>query len=409
MTTAPFAFPSLFRADLPDPAKRWMGFPKFNFVGGHNDADSVPVEDFIAAAEAVLRREGATLATYGLQSGPQGYKPLRAFVAEKMKKYAGISCSADDILITSGSLQGLDLVNQILVTPGDTVLVEEETYGGALSRLRKHGAKIVGMPLDSEGIRMDRLAEILEGLKRDGIQAKYIYTIPTVQNPTGSILSAARRTELLRLSAEYGVPILEDECYADLLWDGERPSAIYAIGSPANVIHVGSFSKSLAPALRVGYVIAGWDVLSRMLSRKSDAGSGAMEQMILAEYCTKHFDDHVTKLNVTLRGKLDALIAALEEQFGTAAEFEVPKGGIFLWVTLPAEVDTSKLAVVAAQSGVAINPGAEWSTNAETGKRRLRICFANPTIETIQAGVAALADICHRETGIPIRSSNVER
>ncbi len=206
------------------------------------------------------------------------------------------------------------------------------------------------------------LAAALDDLKRRGIRAKYIYTIPTVQNPTGTILSEQRRHELLRLSQDHNVPIFEDDCYADLIWDGRRPPALYAMSQSGGVIHIGSFSKSIAPALRVGYIVARWDILSRILALKTDAGSGALEQMVLGEFCASHFSEHVPKLTRGLRAKLETLMEALAEQFGTAAEFDDPKGGIFLWVKLPDAVDTQKLAQAALAAGVAINPGRDWST-----------------------------------------------
>jgi 2-aminoadipate transaminase len=404
-----FDYASLLRPGLPAAAAKWAGFPKCNFVGGHNDADSVPVEDLIAAATTVLRREGRTLATYGLESGAQGYRPLREFIAGKLADSAGIACSADEILITSGSLQGLDLVNQLLLSPGDTVIVEQMTYGGALTRLQRLGVNIVGVAVDHDGLSNTALETALEDLKRRGVTPKYIYTIPTVQNPTATVMPEARRTELLALSRGYGVPILEDECYADLVWDGKRPRALRGMAGNDRVIHIGSFSKTIAPALRLGYLVAGWPLMSRILGVKSDAGSGALEQMVLAEYCPERFDAHVRALRQTLRRKLDVLIEALESEFGAAAEFDVPAGGIFLWVKLPQAVDTSRLAHVALQAGVAINPGAEWMTDAGVGKTRLRICFAHPSEQTIREGVGRLAQVCQREFGVPTHSIALHR
>jgi len=398
-----------FAPNLPAPASKWNGFPKYNFIGGHNDAERLPVDALIAAATAVLKREGSSLATYGLNSGPLGYRPLREFLARKLKWHAGIVCQPDEILITSGSLQGLDLVNGLLLSPGDTVLVERDCYSGSLSRLSRRGVKVVGIELDSGGLRLDALANALDDLKRRGVRPKYLYTIPTVQNPTGTILSEERRLELLRLTRAHAVPIFEDECYSDLIWDGRRPPALYALSGGAGVIHIGSFSKSISPALRVGYIVASWDVLSRILALKTDAGSGALEQLVLAEFCSAHFSEHVLKLNRGLRSKLETLMAALAEQFGTAAEFEDPKGGIFLWLKLPDSVDTQKLAQVALAEGLAINPGPEWSTDKDHGRSRLRLCFANPGKETIQDGVAALAQICHREFGVPTRIANIRQ
>ena len=258
-------------------------------------------------------------------------------------------------------------------------------------------------------MRVDALAAALDDLKRRNVRPKYIYTVPTVQNPTGTILSEARRRDMLRLAQTHGVPIFEDDCYADLIWDGHRPPALYAMSGHGGVIHIGSFSKSIAPALRVGYIVAGWSQLSRMLPLKTDAGSGALEQMVLGEYCPKNFDAHVPPLTRGLRKKLETLMDALNEQFGTAAEFDDPKGGIFLWVKLPDVVDTLKLYQPALAAGVAINPGPEWTTDKGYGKSRMRLCFASPSHEEIRAGVATLAEVCRREFGVPERIGNVER
>src|SRR6266702_5475866 len=188
MTSAQFDFAPLLPAGLPAPAAKWAGLAKYNFIGGNHDPEQVPVDGLIDAVNTVLRREGKTLATYGLASGPQGYRRLREFLTTKLKRDAGINCVADDILIVSGSLQALDLVNATLLARGDTVIIERDTYQGALNRLTRLGVNMVGIPLDKEGMRMDALAVALEDLKRRGIMPKYIYTIPTVQNPTGTMM-----------------------------------------------------------------------------------------------------------------------------------------------------------------------------------------------------------------------------
>jgi 2-aminoadipate transaminase len=407
--TAPFDFAPLLPAGLPAPAAKWNGLAKYNFVGGNNDPAQVPVDDLIATMTAVLKREGPSLATYGVGTGPQGYRPLREFLAVKLKRTANMECTAEDILITSGSLQGLDLVNGVLLAPGDTVIIERDSYEGSINRLARLKVNVVGIPLDGEGMRMDVLSASLDDLKGRNIKPKYIYTIPTVQNPTGTILPLERRHEMLRLSEMHGVPIFEDDCYSDLIWDGKRPPALYAMSKSGGVIHIGSFSKSIAPALRVGYIVAPWTMLSRMLALKTDAGSGALEQMVLAQYCADHFDTHVPQLTRGLRVKLETLMDALSEQFGTAAEFDDPKGGIFLWVKLPDVVDTLKLYQSALAAGVAINPGPQWSADKAYSRSRKRLCFASPTVEEIREGVAVLAEVCRREFGVPERIANVER
>jgi 2-aminoadipate transaminase len=408
MSHKPFDISALLRSDLPPAAVKWSGYPKYNFVGGHNDSDSTPVEGLTAAATRVLKRDGRQLALYGMESGPLGYRPLREFVAGKLAKDAGIQCSPDEVLITSGSLLGLDFVNAALLERGDTVIIEQMTYGGAITRLNRVGANIIGVPVDHDGLSSVALRATLEDLRGKGIRPKYIYTIPTVQNPTATIMSEGRRAELVALSAEYGVPIFEDECYSDLVWDGKRPAAIYAMDKEDRVVHVGSFSKSIAPALRVGYLVARWPLMSRILGIKNDGGSGAIDQMVLAEYCRESFDSHVVVLRKALRRKVEVLMDALRHEFGTLVEFDDPVGGIFLWVKFPEGVDTTRLTQAALQASVAINPGAEWMTDATIGRRWVRICFAHPPEAVIREGIAKLAEVCQREFRVPHAPARIQ-
>ncbi len=397
----------LFRKGAPEPTPRFTGFPKYNFVGGHNDPSRIPVEALAEAAAAALRREGAGLALYNMGQGPLGHERLREVVAEKLKRHRGIEATREEVLITSGSLQGLDLVNDLLLEPGDTVLMEELSYGGAISRVKKRGVTVVPVALDAEGMRMDSLSDALEGLKARGVTPKYIYTIPTIQNPTGSILPPERRHRTLELARAHGVPVFEDECYADLIWagPGTAPPALYAL-DPAQVIHIGSFSKTLAPALRAAYAVAPWPVLSRLVSLKTDGGTGAVEQMLVAEYFGRHFDGHVTALTGVLEEKLRTMVEAVEREFGSSAEIFVPRGGIFLWLKLPGQVDVTKLVQPAAAQGIQFNPGPEWAVDPASAKSQLRLCFALPSKEEIRDGVAAFARVCFEQTGIPPRSGN---
>jgi 2-aminoadipate transaminase len=405
-----FDFSSHLREGLPPAAAKFTGSPKYNFVGGHGDQDQFPVEGVIAAANSALRREGRTLATYGFGiDGPQGHRGLREFLVKKLKADAGIACTTDEILITSGSLQALDLVNGVFLAPGDTVVIERDCYQGTINRYTRLGVNAVGIPLDRDGMRIDALSNALDDLKRRGVRPKFIYTIPTVQNPTCTILPEDRRAALLKLAQEHGVPTFEDDCYCDIIWDGSRPPALYAMSQHGGVVHIGSFSKSIGPALRVGYIVAPWELMSRMLPLKQDAGSGAIEQMVLAEYCSPHFEERIDKLRQGLRAKRDTMTEALNEQFGTAAEFEDTKGGMFLWVKLPDNVDTLKLYQSALAAGVAINPGPEWSVDEAHAKSRMRLCFAGPTHDEIRQGIAVLAEVCHREFGVPKTISNVKR
>ena len=406
-TTAAFDFSRLLAKGVPEPAARFTGFPKYNFVGGHNDPTQIPIEALTEAARTVLKREGSNLAMYNLSHGPQGYRGLRDFVVDKVTKRRGITATRDDVLITSGSGQGIDLVSRLLVERGDTVILEEYCYAGAISRAKQLGANIVPVPLDEDGMRVDALEKILAELKAQGKTPKYIYTIPTIQNPTGSILTLARRHALIALAKQYGVPIFEDECYADLIWGTEAPPALYAL-APAQVIHIGSFSKNLAPALRLGYAIAPWPILGRMIACKTDGGTGALDQMITAEYFNQSFGAHLKTLNGALHEKLDTMAEALEREFGTVAEPWHPKGGIFLWFKLPDSIDVRKLTKPAADAGISFNAGPEWACNPEAAKSHIRLCFALLSKQEIKDGVAALARVCYEQPGIPVRSANVE-
>lgn len=407
MSATTIDYGKLYSDGLPDPTPRWAPFPKYYFVGGNNDPEQIPIEGLIEAAGSVLRREGSKLAIYNLGLGPQGYPGLRQFVADKTRRQRGIEAPIEDVTILTGSGQGIDMVSKLLINPGDTVLVEEFCYQGAMNRFRKIGAKLEGMKLDADGIVIDALAEQLASLKARGITPKFIYTIPTVQNPTASILPLDRRHALIALAREYNVAIFEDECYADLLWDGiEAPPALYAL-DPGCVIHLGSFSKSLAPALRLGYLICGWENMRRLLALKGDSGTGALDQMVVAEYFSKNYDKHMTHLNGVLHDKLKTMVEAVEREFGSAAECWAPKGGIFLWIKLPPEVDVRKLMKPAAEAGIVFNEGPAWAVSPDNSSSHLRLCFAMPSKETIREGVAALAKVCFQETGIPKHSGNV--
>lgn len=404
-----FDFSNVTPGHLPAPATaKWSGFPQYNFVGGHNDPDSLPVDKLVASCSHVLQRDGRTLATYTLDSGPQGYLPLREFLVKKLNKYADITCTPDDILLNSGSLQAIDLINEALLSTNDTVIIEASNYGGVITRLQRLNVNIETVNVDEQGMDTNHLAEVLARLQAADTRPAYIYTIPTVHNPTGVIMTRSRREQLLTLAQQFNVPVFEDECYADLIWNAQRPPSLYAMDDSGRVIHVGSFSKTIAPALRVGYTVANWSLLAQLLSLKTDAGSGALEQMLLAEYCGRHFDEHLATLNQNLKAKLDCLCAAIDREFGTTAQYSQPPGGIFLWLKLPDTINTTRLAQVAASEGVAINPGAEWSLQPDA-QQHLRICFANPPLATIDDGVKALAAICHREFGLPAFGANTSR
>ena len=404
-----FKIENFFSEVLPSSVSIYTGFPKYNFVGGHNSEESIPIAELAKSAEKVIKAEGKNLALYGHNSGPQGNLLLREFLVSYLGNYTGINISIDNILLTSGSLQALDLINKLLLNSGDTVLVEEATYGGAISRIKSLGVNHIGIKLDKDGICLDNLVSTLDKLKSKNIIPKFLYTIPTIQNPTATIMPENRRKKILEIAEKYKFLIIEDDCYADLTWDRERPKSIYSLCKDERVIYCGSFSKSLAPALRVGYIVASWKVISKILGFKNDGGSGAIEQMILADFCINNYKNHTLSLVKELKRKCDIMVKSLELEFGSIAEFDVPMGGIFIWITFPDSIDTNKLYEAALKKGIALNPGSEWVSNPRDGDHKIRLCFANPSEQTIKEGINQLAEICFQEFGLPNIRANIKR
>ena len=388
-------YSTLFNKDLSSPSGKWQGHPKYNFIGGHSDPDLVPMDSFIESATNVFKGDARNIAMYNFDGGPQGVLSLRSFLVEKLATERGIHVTTEEILITSGSGQGIELINEILLDEGDTVIVESFTFAGALSNLRRRGVNFVGVDVEESGIRMDHLKDILGNLKKNGIRPKYIYTIPTLQNPTGTVMTMERRYQLIKLSEEYEVPIFEDECYADLIFEGECEKAIRSLDDSNRVLHIGSFSKSLGPGLRLGYVVASWDVMSRLISRKSDAGTGVMDQMIVGDYFSNHYDEHILDMRSALKRKCDVLSAALREHFGPLVDFEEPRGGMYLWVKLPLGIDSRDMVQTALAEGVAYNPGPDWSADPDAAANYIRLCFALPSENEIREGIEKLAKVFH--------------
>ncbi|WP_420440516.1 PLP-dependent aminotransferase family protein [Candidatus Poriferisodalis sp.] len=393
---------------LPQPAGAWTPIPRFSFVGGNNDSPSVPVGGLTEAAMAALTKHGAELATYNLGGNPQGFAGLREFVAESLAANAHMPTSSEQVLVVSGSLQALDLVNTAFLRPGDVVIAEEATYGGMISKVARRGARCIGVELDDDGIVPEHLERLLDELAGAGTPPRFIYTIPTVQNPTGSVMPIGRRREILAIARHFGVPIFEDECYSDLQWTGERPPTLRALDCADSegqsvVIYCGSFSKSIAPALRVGYIVADVPVVRQLMALKDDAGTGALEQLVLAEYAAAHFDDHVSQLRETLREKCAAMRHAVNTHMGALSRVAIklggpvqvsdPKGGIFVWLTFPPGTDTARYLAPAAERGIQFNEGAAWSVDPEWGARRMRLCFGSLSHQDISDGVAALAEV----------------
>ncbi len=400
MATKALDYSKLYAKGLPPAAGPWEGLYKYNFVTGHGDPDLIPVEGFIESITKALEKEGPNLAVYYSDGGPLGNLALREYLVKKLKKHRGIDVSVDEVMICSGSTQCILLINDTLLEPGDVVLTELFSYSGALNNAKKSGARVVGVPMDDDGMKTDELERILTELQDEGIKPKYIYTIPTCQNPTGTNLPMERRREMLRISQEFGVPIFEDECYADLIFEGEWEHAIRSLDDTNHVLHIGSFSKSLAPGVRLGYIVAPQDVINQIVSSKIDVGTNMVTPMMIAGFLEDNYEEHIETVRDMLHRKKDVLVASMREHFGPTVEFYEPRGGMVMWFKFPEGVDTMEPLEAAKERGLIYNPGAEWTADPENyGSNFIRICYGLPTEQELREGVAVLAEVFQGELG----------
>lgn len=359
-----------------------------DFSSGRPDPESFPVAALAEAATRRLTVEGSDLVQY---PDPQGYAPLRQLAAERFEEREGVKLDPDSFLLGTGSTQPLALLSEALASPGDAIITEKFSYTGALALFRRYGLETVGVATDDEGLQLEALEETLDGLDAAGRSARFIYAIPTYQNPTGAILSLNRRRDLLDLVRRRGVPLVEDNCYADLHFEDQLPPAsIRALPGGEEVIYVASWSKILGPGARLGYVSAAPELLERLLPLKSDAGTSNLSAMIVAEYMQEHRREHTAELCRVLKRKRDILLEALGDQLGDVCSWTRPQGGMFVWVKLPDDIDNEALARGAQREGVLYHPG----RNFDSGERDipyLRLAFGFPTDAELVQGAQHLA------------------
>ncbi len=402
MATKALDYSKLYAKGLPPAAGPWEGLYKYNFVTGHGSPDLIPVEGFIEAVTKALENKGRNLAVYYSDGGPLGNLALREYLVKKLKNHRGIDVTVDEVMICSGSTQCILLINETLLEPGDVVITELFSYSGALNNAKNNGARVVGVPMDDDGMKTDELERILTDLREQGIRPKYIYTIPTCQNPTGTNLPMERRREMLRISQEFGVPIFEDECYADLIFEGEWEDPIRSLDDTNHVLHIGSFSKSLAPGVRLGYIVAPQDVMNQMVVSKVDVGTNMVTPMMVAGFLEENYEEHIETVRDMLHRKKDVLVASVREHFGPTVEFYEPRGGMVMWFKFPEGVDTMKPLAAAKKRGLIYNPGAEWSADPENhGSNYIRICYGLPTEQELREGIEVMAQVFQQELGLP--------
>ncbi len=365
-----------------------------SFAGGMPAPEIFPVEEMLEACSRILKSDQAKTA---LQYGStEGYLPLRQMIARHSSNI-GIEVSADNILITSGSQQALDLLGKIFINRGDRILVETPTYLGALQAWNAYGAEYIAVSCDCDGMREDELNEAL----RTG--PKFIYLLPNFQNPTGVTISLEKRKLIVEMADRYGVPIIEDDPYGQLRFEGEDLPAVNVIDSQmrglnkvfysGNVIYLSTFSKILAPGIRLAWVIAPPEVIAKLVQAKqgADLHTATFNQMLAYEVGHGGFiDKHVKRICEVYRERRNVMIESLEENMPEGVRWTHPEGGLFLWLTLPKGMDTQELFPIAVKEKVAFVPGAPFHPNGG-GENSMRLNFSYATPEKINEGIGRLA------------------
>ncbi len=376
-----------------------------SFAGGLPAPEVFPIERFEEACHKVLTQQAASALQYG---ATEGYEPLRELIAGNMARY-GIKAKVENVLITSGSQQALDLIGKLFINAGDRVLVEAPTYLGALQAFNVYGAEYVSVPVDEDGLRTD----LVEKPLRSG--PKFMYILPNFQNPAGTTLSEGRRHQLVLLADKYGIPIVEDDPYGQLRYEGEHLSPLvvldrenlrrdsgYSIG---NVIYLSTFSKTLAPGLRLGWIVAPPEIIGKLaqLKQGADLHTSTFTQFVAYEVARDGFlDKHVKLIRQVYRERRDMMLEALRENFPPTVTWTHPHGGLFLWVTLPEGLDMQAIFQSAIEHSVAFVPGNSfYANNPQEGCRHMRLNFSNAAPEQIREGIGRLAAAVKSHTPVP--------
>jgi 2-aminoadipate transaminase len=351
-----------------------------SFARGAPSPDIMPAEALRECADRALRQDPAGALGYGVGTG---YGPLRDWVAERR----GVDPA--NVVITNGSLQGGVMLFDLLVEPGEPVVVESPSYDRTLLALRERGAELLAIPLDEAGLDVGALEVALH----EGAAPRFIHTIPSFHNPAGCTLSLERRRRLLELAGEFGLLVFEDDPYGELRFEGEDLPTMLSMEGSENVIYASSFSKTIAPGVRVGYLIGPEDVIEAITRSAVNTyiSPNMLAEAIVAEFCRSGaIEQSIATVKQALRARRDALAEGLRGYIGDEATFVLPEGGYFLWVELPEEVDTTALLTVAAERGVSFVPGAEFVL--EGGRNALRLAYSAVTPEQADEGARRLAE-----------------
>jgi 2-aminoadipate transaminase len=368
-----------------------------SLAGGMPFVSALDLDVLAETVSALIRDRGAEALQYG--SG-QGDEHLREQICDVMS-LSGIAGHPDDVVVTTGSQMALDLVVRIFCDPGDVVLVESPSYVGALGVFRSYQCRIVHVAMDQDGLSPTALSETIARLEAEGARIKLLYTVPTYQNPSGITASAARRTEMLDIAARHGVLVLEDDPYCLLGFDGVVPRAIRALDDQG-VVYLGSFSKTIAAGLRVGWALAPHGVREKLVLAAEAAVlcPANYAQLTVAEYLdTQPWLDQIKVFRELYRQRRDALLGAMGQHFPPGTTWTVPEGGFYSWVTLPGGLDATAMLPRAVSSLVAYVPGTGFYTDGQ-GRDSLRLSYCYPTPERIVEGVRRLAGVIEAELDV---------
>ncbi|GIV80251.1 PLP-dependent aminotransferase family protein [Litorilinea aerophila] len=391
-----FSYEQLFARNAAEPAP--LGMPRrgrYDFAVAYPDPETLPLDELVEGLRQALAEEGRDLAIYHHR---QGYPPLREYVANKLARDRDIHVSPDDIILGDGSSQPIHMIVETLVDPGDVLLTEDFVYSGTLNTMRRFRADIRGVPCDEQGMLPDALEAAIRQARAEGKRVKFIYTVPTFQNPQGWTMPLERRQAMVELAQRYDVPILEDDCYVDLRYEGSDVPSLYALDGTGRVMYVASFSKIIAPGMRLGYMTAPRELLQRALAAKSGGAVNTFAAFAVHRFATGQLHSHIEVINDVQRRKRDAMLAALEEHFGDGVTWSRPQGGLYIWVRLPEQADLVSIRDrVLETEDVGYVPGTAFAADGVSGRNYMRLCFGYNTPEEIQEGIARLAAACRRE------------
>ncbi len=365
-----------------------------SFAGGIPDSDFFPTAAIARAYEKIFQSNNGAAGGALQYTISEGYTPLREWICNYMGRH-GIQAGVDEVLVTSGSQQALEFVGKLLIGPGDLVAVTRPTYLGALQAFSPYEPTYVSIPGDAEGPDLVALEEALAK------KPKFFYLVPDFQNPNGTTVSLARREALLELCTKHGVPVVEDAAYTELRYDGEPLPPIAALdaakngGKITNVIYCGSFSKTMVPAFRVGWINGPAEVINRLVLMKQagDLHTSTINQIVLHDVVSEIFDSHIRRLRGNYKERRDALLTALDDFAPEGVTWTKPEGGMFVWIEVPEAIDGADLLVRAIkEANVAFVPGSAFHAD-RTGRNTLRLSFSNNKPERIREGIRRLCGL----------------